>query len=359
MKTRTWFALASLFAAVWIAGCGTGAPTGGASTGHARSGSAGGVAGGETVVAQVGSETITHAEVEERVRAQLVDMDQRRYQLMKGALEAMIEERLIEQAAAAAGMDSTTLLAAEVDAKVEEPTEEEMVEFFEANKDRLRSGERDYEKVRDPLRNYMTEQRKKEIRQTYVAGLKESISHRILLEEPRLIVEVPETAQTLGDENAPVTIVEFADFECPACRKVQPVVERVLHEYTDEVRYVFRDFPLSDHARATPASLAALCAADQGRYWDYFRELLLVPGDLSDEDLANRAATIGLDPALFDACYVSGLHEAEILESQSYGRSLGVHQTPTFFVNGRRVIGAVSYEDLKAVVDEELARVGG
>ena len=120
-----------------------------------------------------------------------------------------------------------------------------------------------------------------------------------------------------------------------------------------------REFPIPGHPRAFVAALAARCANEQGRFWEYHRSLMLTPGDFSDEDLKKRAGALGLDGAKLGECIGSGRFDAVVNESALAARSVGVNSTPTFFLNGRMLTGALPVEDLQRVLDEELKRAGG
>jgi len=127
-------------------------------------------------------------------------------------------------------------------------------------------------------------------------------------------------------------------------------------QYGDKIRYVFRDYPLGFHKRAVPASVAAYCANEQGKYWDYYESLKVMVGDLSDADLNKRASDLGLNMDEFGACMTSGRHEPQVNAGFADGQKLGVTGTPTYFINGRMLIGAQPLDAFKAIVDDELAR---
>ena len=159
----------------------------------------------------------------------------------------------------------------------------------------------------------------------------------------------------LGPAEAPVTIVEYTDYQCPFCVRAQTTVDEILERYAGKVRLVYRDLPLDFHPRAFEASRAARCAGDQQRFWEYHRGLLIEPGDFGDADLERRAADLGLDTATFGECLASERHSADIRASLEEASRLGVRSTPTFFINGRRIAGAQPLEKFVAIIEEELA----
>ena len=169
-------------------------------------------------------------------------------------------------------------------------------------------------------------------------------------------MKIPEGEPTRGPDSAPITMVEFSDFQCGYCKRAEATVERLLAEYGDKIHFVYRDYPLQFHKRAEPASIAARCAGDQGKYWEYHNNLMNIRGDLGDADLKKRAEGTQLDMAAFSACLESEAHQSTVRASFQDGASLGVSGTPTFFINGRRLVGARPYEDFKSVIEDELQR---
>jgi protein-disulfide isomerase len=176
----------------------------------------------------------------------------------------------------------------------------------------------------------------------------------IHLEEVRLPVTGGGAAFTRGPEGAPVTIVEFSDFQCPYCRGVQPALKQVIRDYGDHVRLVFKHLPLTDiHPRAMPAALAAFCAGEQEAFWQY-HDALFASDDLSPEWLGKTAARLGLNPPRFESCLGSEKARSAVLGDAQEARRLGINGTPAFVINGKPVSGALSFDDFKGLIDREL-----
>jgi len=308
----------------------------------------------DQVVAQVAGEAITMSQLEAAKSAQLKRMEQERYDLLRAALDDVAMEKLVAKAAADRGVTPEDLLRAEIQDKVVPPTPEQLKQFYEDNKER--AGGRSFEEVRSGLERMLTEQQVNERTTQFHEELKSTIEFKVFLDPPRHEVTIPADAIAKGPADAPITLVEFADFQCPYCRRAHPVVSRVLMEYKDEIRYVFRDYPLGFHKRAVPASVAAYCANEQDKYWDYYESLKVMVGDLSDTDLRKRATDMGLNMEDFGACMASGRYEPQVNAGFEDGQALGVTGTPTFFINGRMLIGAQPYEAFKTILDDELAR---
>ena len=154
-----------------------------------------------------------------------------------------------------------------------------------------------------------------------------------------------------------ITIVEFSEFQCPFCARVLPATREVMTRYKGNVRWVVRDFPLSFHNRAKPAAVAARCALKQGKYWEMYSALFENQNSLSDKDFIAYAERIKLDKAKWQACVDKPAAElAFIDQNMQSGIKAGVTGTPAFFINGRRLSGAVPFERFKQIIDEELAK---
>lgn len=161
-----------------------------------------------------------------------------------------------------------------------------------------------------------------------------------------------------GPEEAPVTIVEFSDFECPFCRRVTPTLEKIREQYPERVKIAFKHLPLSMHRRARPAHLASEAAHRQGRFWEMHDKIFANPRDLSEEAYVRYAEEIGLDVERFKADMASEDVADAVDADLRVASSLGVTGTPGFFVNGRFLRGAQPYESFKRLIDDELAEQG-
>jgi protein-disulfide isomerase len=161
----------------------------------------------------------------------------------------------------------------------------------------------------------------------------------------------------LGPANAPITIVEFSDYQCPYCRQwYSQVYPRLLQAYPDKIRFVYRDFPLSSiHPEAEPAAEAADCAGEQGRYYDFHDKLFTGELELSSAAYTQYAQELGLDQVKFKDCVSSQRFKNEVMTDSESAANLGVRSTPTFFINGVILIGAQPFEAFKEVIDKELS----
>lgn len=162
----------------------------------------------------------------------------------------------------------------------------------------------------------------------------------------------------IGDPDAPITIIEFSDFECPFCTRFhQDTFGRLMDTYGDQIRFIYRDFPLvSIHQEAFPAAEAANCAGEQDMYWEYHDKLFDGgPQALGEEAYYQYAEEIGLDVEAFGECVTTRRYQDEVQADYDYAVNLGVRSTPTFFVNGIAVVGAQPFEAFQQIIEAELA----
>jgi protein-disulfide isomerase len=161
-----------------------------------------------------------------------------------------------------------------------------------------------------------------------------------------------------GDENAPVTIIEFSDYECPFCaRFYSQTLSQIDEQYikTGKVRLIYRDYPLSFHPQAQKAGEAAECAGEQGKYYE-MHDMLFEAGVAGGVDsFKKHAGMIGLDQAAFDTCLDSGAQAEEVQKDFADGNKYGVQGTPAFFINGKLISGAQPFSVFEAAIEAELA----
>lgn len=168
------------------------------------------------------------------------------------------------------------------------------------------------------------------------------------------------TSPSFGPKDAPLTIVEFADFECPYSGESFPVIRSLLAEYGDRIHFVFRGFPLPTlHEHAVAAAEAAACAAAQGtdKFWAYHDRLFLNQDRLDENSLRIYAVQAGLDSRQFDACVQARAFQSLVEADVADGEALGVRGTPTWFINGRKVEGAIPEDIFRKVIEEILKTV--
>jgi protein-disulfide isomerase len=306
----------------------------------------------EPPVATVGTRSITRDELEKHVKPKLIEIDNERYEALREGLDELIAEELVKQEAAARKTTPEALEKAEVLDKITAPTDEEIQKLYDENKDALNNAP--LEGVKPRLVDYLKQQKAEERREAFVGELRAKYKTTVALSPPVVAVATAGRPER-GAAKAPVTIIEFSDYECPFCKRAEPVVDKVLGHYKDQVRLVFRDFPLGMHEHARGAAEAANCANAQGKFWEYHQKLFAAK-DLAPEKLKAMAGEVGLDQAKFDQCLEKAEFKAGIDKDIADGNEAGVTGTPAFFINGRMLSGAQPFEKFKEVIDEELAR---
>ena len=176
-------------------------------------------------------------------------------------------------------------------------------------------------------------------------------------EEPVQKVEIG-SAPVKGPKNAPVTIVAFSDFECPFCSRVNPTLKQIEDTYKGKVKVAFKHQPLSFHPNAKPAAMAAMAAHEQGKFWEYHDKLFANQRALDRTSLERYAQELGLNMQKFKAALDSNKYEAQVTADSQEGMRLGANGTPTFFINGRKLVGAVPFDSFKTIIDDELGKSG-
>lgn len=306
----------------------------------------------DPVVAEVDGERILQSEVDGRL-LQRVAQD-RLFEMRQQALDELVGERLLAREARARGVTTEELERLEIEGKAPPLTEAEVAHVFERSGLAARGATLD--QIRPDIQRTMRERRLAERKAVFIEELRGKAKVSVNLVEPRTEIAVPADAPALGPADAPVTMVEFLDYQCQYCHRVHGVVDQVLSSYAGKVRFVHREFLLGN-PRSLPTARAARCAGEQGRFWDYHRRLLSDPAH-DDAALRRTAAALGLDQPRFAACVASTRHDAAIERAVAQGRDAGVSGTPTFFINGRRLVGVRPVEDFRRMIDEELKRAG-
>jgi protein-disulfide isomerase len=302
------------------------------------------------VVATVQDQSISAEELTGALHGELMRLEIQRYQVLKDKLDELIAERILSLEAAQRGVSVQQLIQDEIVAKLPAVTPERVKAFYEANKNRI---QQPLEKVAEKITAYLQQQEQDQRRQALLKELRPHYPVTVALHAPKIEVTT-DGKPSLGTDSAPVTIVEFSDFQCPYCRQVQPTLQRLMAEYEGKVKLVFRDFPLRNiHPQAQKAAEAAQCAAEQQKFWSY-HDKLFAAASLQIADLKKYAHELGLNEEQFTSCLDSNKYADGIAVDMQAGQNAGVNATPTFFVNGYPLSGAASYEQFKEVVDTAL-----
>ncbi|MBI3769855.1 MAG: DsbA family protein [Deltaproteobacteria bacterium] len=304
-------------------------------------------------IATVGPRTITRGELEDKVRSKLIDLDNQRYDALREGLDDMVAAELIQQEATARGVSIDALQKAEIESKVTAPTDEEIQKVFDDNKAQLK--DQTLEQVKPQIVTYLNGQRAQDRLVAFIEELKKKHKTTIALKPPLTNVATAGRPARGGGAKAPVTIIEFSDYQCPFCKRAEDSVNKVMQVYGDKVRLVFRDYPLPMHSQARPAAEAAGCANAQGKFWEYHAKLFDNQTALGEDKLKQYAKDVGLDEAKFAECFTKKPFKAAIDQDVADGMKVGVNGTPAFFVNGRMLSGAQPFEKFKEIIDDEIA----
>ena len=309
----------------------------------------------DRVVATFNGGKVTAGELEKEARPQLAELENKMFQTRRQVLEQMAMERIVKAEAAKANLSDQDYIRKRIDeAPVQPPTEAQERQFYE----RLKSGgqippDATFESLKDRIAQALVNQQRQTQMQKVVQELQKQANLKIDLPQPR--VQVAAEGPARGPKDAPVTIVEFSDFECPYCGAAHDTVEQVMSTYAGKVRLVYRQFPLSFHPHAAKAAEASLCAADQGKFWEYHDVLFKNQKKLEPTDLKAHATEVGMDPQKFGQCLDSGDKKKAVDADQQAGLQAGVGGTPAFFINGIFLNGAQPIDEFKKIIDGELA----
>jgi protein-disulfide isomerase len=308
-------------------------------------------------VAEVDGVPITNEQVEKALGMNLSKLQEQIYSMKRQALDGLVSERLLANEAARRKITVTALIDAEVTSKVGLVTEEEIEKYYEANKAQFKGA---LEQSREQIRTGLQNQRIQAQRNTFIQALKSKANVVVRLPAPEVQrVDVNITgAPFKGPANAPVTLVEFSDFHCTFCKQIEDknTFTQLLSKYGDQLKIVWIDYPIDQlHPQARQAHEAARCAGDQGKFWEYHKALYTGAPKAGDQ-LKTVAQQVGLDITSFDACLSSGKHQAAVQKDVDQGKRLAVTGTPTFFVNGRPLIGAQPLDAFIRVIDDEVPR---
>ena len=319
----------------------------------------------------IGGVTTTVAQIAEREKAKFFEIETKRYQLIEQTARDKYLDYFWQQRAT----------------KSKKSVAQEKNDYF---KQRIKVDKAEVDKTieqfkSNPRLSKMTEEERRVEISKYLRQVAESNLIKDIVEEgirsKKLVINYPRPIEPSYDitilpddpvkygpednETTPIkcrgddciTIVEYSEFQCPFCARILPTSKEVLTKYKGKVRWVMRDFPLSFHNRAKPAAVAARCALDQGKFWQMYTTLFNNQRSLSDKDFISYAKQIKLDNKSWQKCVDNPSKALAKVESNfQSGVKLGVTGTPAFFVNGRKLSGAIPFASFKRIIDEELAK---
>ncbi len=302
-------------------------------------------------VAWIDGAPIQGAELEAAIAQRLTPARAEEYELRRRKLDEMIANRLFELEAAARGVSMSGLAKEEIDEKADPVTEAEVATVYEAVGERFGPDRaRAVQAISKTLRTRRLDRR----RAAFVAQLR--VKHQVKIElcPWRLRMEPSSSAYVAGPTEAPVTIVEFSDYQCPFCGQLSRTLNDLAERYGDRIRRVFHDLPLPNHQSATSAAEAAGCADEQGAFWLMHDRIFQAQDDLSVSSLEQSATRLGLDQRKFGECLASHKYASRWRAGRELAESYGIQTTPTVFVNGRMITGAQPLAAYIDIIEEEL-----
>ncbi|HEV8701479.1 MAG TPA: thioredoxin domain-containing protein [Candidatus Polarisedimenticolia bacterium] len=307
----------------------------------------------DSAAAVIGDKTITMAELDAKAAGALVKVRQDEYEARRQVLESLINDEIMAKEAAAKSKTKEELTKAEITDKVPEPAQADVDAFYEQNKARF--GAQTKEQLAPQITAMLKNQKMADTQRAYYKSLRDKYGVKTMLEPPRVQVALDDDP-VKGPAKAPITIVEFSDYQCPYCSRAETTVTEVLKKYGDKIRLVYRDYPLSFHQNANVAAQASECAEEQGKFWEMHGAMFANQSKLAATDLVETAATIGLEKDKFKACLDSGKYKDEVQKDFEDGQKAGVTGTPTFFINGIPMVGARDVNSFAEIIDTELER---
>lgn len=305
------------------------------------------------VVATVAGQPVRASMLSERLKPIIYKLKSEVYEAARKKAEQMVDDILLLAEANKRQVGPEEIVRKEVSEKLQPPTEAEVAKFYAENKARIGG---DLKTVHTQLVNYLQDQARQKLEQDLSSRLRKTADIKWLITEPPQPVQAisVDDDPARGDAKAAVTVVEFTDFQCPACSAMQPVLEEVLKSYGNKIRFVVRDFPLAMHENAFKAAEAANAANAQGKFFEYTALLFKRQNALDVASLKKYATELGLNRARFDAALDQGTYAAEVKHDMDDGEIYGVSGTPSIFINGV-MLKTLSAEGLREAIDRAAA----
>jgi protein-disulfide isomerase len=310
-----------------------------------------------TPAAKVGEEIISLEEIQRSLQTELAQIERERHRLIEEKLDQLIAQKLLAAEAKRRGISVEELLKQDVSGKTPNATDAEIDAYIAENRSRL--SQPDDPQLRLKVWEYLQGQKVSRQREAYVGELRAKAGVTVYFQEPagaRVQVDSGK-GFARGAKDAAVTIVEFSDFQCPYCQAAVATINQLMAQYAGKIKLVFRDFPIPNlHPLAPKAHEAARCAAEQDKFWEYHDRLFEKSPLLSPADLKQYARDLKLNGDEFDKCVDGGKYQAAIASDVQDGTRLGASGTPTFFINGRMIVGAQPISTFQKIIDSEMAK---
>jgi protein-disulfide isomerase len=303
------------------------------------------------------AQQITSGDIEDSLQPVIFSVQEQVYELRRRDLTRKVNDVLLAQEAQKRQVTTRALLESDVNAKVPAVTDAEAQRFYDTNKDRMNGALTD---LKEQIVRYLQKTETDKLQLAFAGNLRKSavIEDFLTPPEPPIYEIATDDQPAKGEAKAAVTLVEFTDFQCPSCGELQPVLDKLVQEYSGRVRLVVRDYPLARHENAFKAAEAAEAAREQGKYWEYTARLFRNQSALTVDKLKQYASELKLDQTKFDAALDGGRFKNQVQRDLLDGKKVGVKGTPSLFLNGKPVYDR-SYEGLKHTIDAALSWIAG
>ncbi len=308
------------------------------------------------LAAEFGKFKISQKELMKGIYADVFDLEKKIFDIKMNRLKALMLKKLMDADPRKKGLTNDQFLEKYIapNLKVTKGDIDKFIEQRKIPKDQIN------EMVKGQIRKFLEMEKKKKAVEQWMAKQTAKTPVTVYFpkpQRPRFKVKVSDRDPQWGRKDAKVTIVEFSDFQCPFCAKASKILEQIKEHYGKKIRVVFKNFPLPFHSNAKGAALAALCVNEQGSdyFWKYYRKLFANQTALSKGDLERYAREIGVESKKFKECVTSKKYEPQLADDiRQAEEDLAIKSTPTFYVNGKLINGALPFETFKEVIDEEL-----
>ncbi|MCL4849916.1 MAG: thioredoxin domain-containing protein [Bryobacteraceae bacterium] len=304
----------------------------------------------DRVIALVNGEPITAAHLETATKKQVATLNEQMEKLRQSVLYKLIDNLLLEQAARSEGIALSEFLRKNVESV--SVSEVDVDDAYEKSREQLAGVLAPEAKYR--IRKSMEDNRRADALRRVLDKLRSEarVENRLTDETPLDVARAASEGPALGDPRAPITIVEFSDFECPFCRRAQPIISEALNRWPTQVRRVFKHFPLERHRNAFLVAKAGVCVDQAGRFWEFHNRAFQENQDLSESGVRKIVATLGLDEDRFQNCLASSETSERVRKDVKVGQALRVNGTPTIFVNNKRLSNVA---ELQAAIKQAMS----
>jgi protein-disulfide isomerase len=309
------------------------------------------------IAAKVGDEIITDKRLEVLLGSRLQELKQGIYRMKKEKLEQVTADMILQKAAQEKGVSVDEYLNSVLAGRLS-VSEQEIDQYLQANADKLRDFAGTPDDLRNRVRLYLEHQKRRleALKQAESLGSQYGLEVYLTQPGPPSVSVACQGCPSTGPADAPVTVVEFSDYQCPACRSTHAATEQVRAAFPGKIRWIYCDYPLRSHKEAMLAGEAAHCADEQGQFWPYQSLLFTSETGLGEEALEKFAAQLGLSIEKFKGCLQSGKYKDLIEKNQKEATAAGVERTPSFLINENLIVGGPAFEAFKGLIEGELRK---